>query len=66
MRGLVHGYDWVIRVVEIVVRVGLTLVAIAFVVALVDFLWDARGFIHDIVLQWLEGVRDRGRGVEGP
>ena len=66
MRSLVHGYDWVMRAVEIVVRIGLILVAAAFAIALADFLWDARGLVHDIVLQWLEGARDRGKMTTGP
>ena len=60
MRRLVLGYDWALRFVEVFARLVLVGVALVFAVSLAWFLWEVREVVHDIILQWLEAVRDRG------
>ena len=60
MRGFVHCCDGSIRVVESLAPVVLIGIAVAFVFGVIPFLWEARDVIQDIVLQWLEEVRDQG------
>ena len=62
MRRLVLGYDWALRFVEVFARLVLIGVVLVFAASLAWFLWEVREVVHDIILQWLEAVRDRGPG----
>ncbi|MDE0054760.1 MAG: hypothetical protein OXT64_10975 [Gammaproteobacteria bacterium] len=60
MRNIVAWYDWVINSLAVVGRGALVVLAIVFALDLAFFAWEVRGIVHDIVLQWLESVRDQG------
>ena len=59
MRGLVHGYDWLMSLLDMSFRLALVALAAYFVIGLVPFFWEARDIIQEVVLQWLDGFRDK-------
>ncbi len=58
MRGLVHEYDWALNLASIVARVAVIGAVAWFVLDWVGFFWQAREIVQEIVLRWLESVRD--------
>ncbi len=58
MRRLVLGYDWLMASVNLLARVALALTLLGFAVSFVLFMWEVRGVTQEILMQWLESVRD--------
>ena len=57
MRVIVLSYDWLMRLIVVVVRIALVVAAALFVYGWIDFAWEARDLLEDIALRWLRNVR---------
>ena len=59
MRALVLAGDWIVAFATTMLRLALVVFVALLILGSIDFVWDVRALVQDIVVAWLKAVRGR-------
>ena len=57
LRAIVQTSDWLLGFATTAFRLAGVALVVAFIIGSLGFLWEARGLLKDIGIEWLEGAR---------